>query len=132
MGANSQGAAGTQLVSELWALHFMIVEDRSDPYSSTAAEHLARSILGLMRALRRNGKPPDFSGLPGYLSHLGEPGGSLLTLCFYRHIADLQRDDARHLRQQRLNWEGHGYEDKHKEDKQKDKKGKGKGDQGEE
>ena len=130
MGANSQGAAGTQLVSELWALHFMIVEDRLDPYSSTAAEHLARSILRLMRALRRNGKAPDFSGLQGYLSHLGEPGGSLLTPSFDRHIADLQRDDAQHLKQQRLNREELGHEDKHKKDKQKDPKGKGKGDQG--
>lgn len=101
-GVSATSSAGYQLSSELWSLHFLIIEDRLDPYRSVVAEHLSRSILRLIRGLRRNGKAPDFSGLSGYLAHLGDTGGAVHTPMFDKHIADLQRDDAQYLKQMRL------------------------------
>jgi hypothetical protein len=99
-GANSSSVA--ELTNAGWTIHYFITVDLLDPYQSAAIEHLCRSILRLMRAIRRSPKNPDFAGLDGYMKHLAESKGTVFTPLFDSHIAAQNRDEAQYLKQNRL------------------------------
>ena len=87
------------LLTMLW---MMATRDRLDLHASTGAEHCARRLLQIQRAVRRNPKSPDFSGLEAYTLHLSDPGGSLATPGFDEHVAKYQKNTAFYLKQTRL------------------------------
>ena len=126
-GFSLTSTVGMQLNAEMYALHLLVTEDRLDPYNVSAVEHLSRSCLRLMRAVKRNAKAPDFTGMHEYLAHMGDGGNAAHTPALDRHIADLHRDSAQFMKQMRLQKEEEDHESKSK--KNKKDKGKGKGEE---
>jgi hypothetical protein len=66
------------------------------------AEHLARRVIQIHRAVRRNARAPDFVGLGSYLLHMGEGEAAWPAPDFDRHVAGLMRDEAHVLKQHRV------------------------------
>ncbi len=58
------------------------------------AEHLARRVLQMQRAVRRNALAPDFEGPSSYLLHVGEGETALPAPDLDRHVAGLIRGEA--------------------------------------
>ena len=101
-GVNPRSAICLEHLSLLMALVFLACRDRMDLYRLHAAEHIARRLLQIERAVRKCPKAPDFEGLAGYSKHVADPGGALSAPSFDAHIAATQKDEAFHAKQSRL------------------------------
>ncbi len=78
------------------------------------------------RAVKRNPRLPDFEGLSVYLAHTLDETGGVVTTAFDKHIADIKKDAALVLKQERLWREEQAGERKRGggDSPQKDQKGK--------
>ena len=101
-GMNGKSAAAVEFMSCLNALQMMVAVDTLDLYNSAAAEHMARRILQIQRAVRRNPQAPDYSGLEAYMLHTTDMGGGILASDFDRYVAEVQKGDAAIMKQNRL------------------------------
>ena len=101
-GMNPRSAAANELLSCLNNLHLMVTVDCLDPLNSSAAEHVARRVLQIQKAVKRNPVAPDYTGLEAYMAHTQDLGGSVLTVEFDKYVADVQRGEAAILKQGRL------------------------------
>ena len=63
---------------------------------------IARRLLMIMRAVKRNPRAPDFEGLDSFLSTATDMTGRVVTLDFDKYISELQRNDAQITKQNRL------------------------------
>ena len=82
-------------------LHFLNY-DQVNAGRLAGMEAMARYVLQIHQAVRRNPKNPDFKGTSVFtLSHLGSSGG-VLTGDFARYVADEQKSHAFMLKQHRL------------------------------
>ena len=87
----------------LWMLiWYLAVVDRLDIFLNTAAEHAARRILQIQKAVKKNPASPDFTGLEVYSQHLGDTGGAITTAAFDAHVATTQKAEAFFLKQTRI------------------------------
>ena len=105
------------LIMFIW---YMAVVDRLNIFASVAAEHASRRILALQKAVRKNPRNPDFSGLEAYNKHVPDPGGALPAPKMDQHSATLQKNEAFFMKQTRL-----AREETEAEAKRKGKNGKG-------
>jgi hypothetical protein len=76
--------------------------DQYNVYNSAGVEMLVRRALMVQRAVKRNCKSPDFSGLDLYLANTFDGAGGIVTSDFDRHIADQQRSESNIMKQARL------------------------------
>ena len=108
--------------------HLMVTYDQYDMANSAACELLARNILRIQRAVRRNPRTPDFSGLDGMTRQAFDETGGIICSEFDKHYAESQRAQAQVMKQSRLWREEQDADDKRrrggdKNDKnEKDKK----------
>ena len=86
-------------VHSLYLLHCV---DRLDGRALATGEHVARRLLQVQRAVRRNPRGPDVEGLEGYMRHSDGASGVALSPAFDKHIAELQKTEATVLKFQRL------------------------------
>ena len=86
----------------MWLL---VVVGRTDPGRLAAGEQIARLILQIQRAVRKNAAAPDFEGLDFYSRHCADITGVVRTPTFDRFVSDLQKAEAQVLKQQRLSRE---------------------------
>ena len=96
---SSLGIEFNYLVHTLW---LMTCVDRLDGYRLVSSEHVARRILQIQSAVKKNARSPDFEGLSEYMKHAGEVSGRVSAPTFEKHIAERQRDAAQILKQNRL------------------------------
>ena len=98
-------------VSESLAL--LMQWDQIDPCNSACAESLIRFLLAIESAVRRNPRAPDFSLFDEISGHGLDEVGGLQLPGFTKWVADLQRDKAQVLKQQRLWQEEQGKQHQH-------------------
>ena len=76
--------------------------DRLDCYRLTSAEHVARRILQIQKAVRRNARSPNFENLSESMTHTADSSGTVSAPVFDRHVADRQHEEAQVIKQTRL------------------------------
>ena len=86
----------------LHAFHLMVCVDRLDPMHSAVAEHLSRKILQRQKAIQRNPKQPDFTGLDEYERHAKGATGEMHAPEWDKHVSEQHRNQALIDRNQRL------------------------------
>lgn len=91
-----------ELKHHFTVLWVMVSHDRLDVYNVAACEYVARRIWMIQRAIKRNARSPDFSGLESFLANLMDLSGGIITREFERYVADVQKGEAQFLKQQRL------------------------------
>ena len=113
------------LMTILW---MMVCFDRLDVLNVSSAEYVARRVLMIQRAVKRNPRSPDFDGLECFMPNALDVQGGIVTSEFEKHMSELQRSEAQIMKQQRLaREETEALETKKKKDKGKGG-GKGSGD----
>ena len=85
--------------------HLMVCVGGLDPYRSTTAEHVARRIVQLQRAVRRSPKTHDFEGLSEYMTHVADPSGAFDAPSLGGHVAEVSKAETVVLEQLRLQTE---------------------------
>ena len=93
---------GKYFFYNLYALHLMVCVDRLDPMRSAVAEHLSRKILQMQKAIKRNPKAPDFTGLEEYDRHATGARGEMHAPEWDKHVSEIQRNQALIDRNQRI------------------------------
>ena len=83
-------------------LSHMACIDQYNLFHSASAEMVARRLLMIMRAVKRNPKAPDFEGLDSFLTTATDMTGGVVTLEFDKYIAELQKNDAQIMKQIRM------------------------------
>ena len=101
-GVGAKSAAAREHLLLLYALWLLVCIDGADIVNLSSAEHLARRIMMLERAVRRNPRAPDFEGLDAYMEHMVEGGRGLPLADFEKHISEVQKADAQIMKQARL------------------------------
>ena len=110
------------LVEILW---LSTCHDLLNPFELSSLELVARRLLMIERAVKRNSRNPDFEGLDPYLGHTLDPSGGTQSSPFAEHIAQIQKTEAIVMKQNRLLAEEVTSSNKKKGDKAKVKaKGK--------
>ena len=92
------------LLTLLWV---MATVDGLDVNNLESAEQVARRILMIERAVKKNPKNPDFSGLEHYMANSLDASGGVVAPDFDKHVASLQRDEALIMKNWRLAREEH-------------------------
>jgi hypothetical protein len=100
--------------------------DGIDLHQSAVAEHWARRLLQLQKAIRRSAKSPSFEGLEYYMYHCTPAGEGIAAPLFDSEVAAHAKDNAQILKQLRLAKEERDTVDKPPKDKRK-KGGRGNG-----
>ena len=71
----------------LMVLHFAMTLDQLNPRNLSCLELVARRLLVIQKAVKRNAKAPDFNGLEIFLSHRLDASGGVVTSKFDKHIS---------------------------------------------
>ena len=116
-GLAPKSALANEICSIVLTVHLLGTRDRVDFLNLYAAEHLARRLLQIQAAVRRNPKNPDFEGLEPYLAHSRDTSGLVRAPAFDKHVAEIQRAEAQVMKQRRQAREEQEANNKHKNDK---------------
>ena len=92
---------------QMMALAHMISLDQYNLYNSASVEIVARRLLMIMPAVKRNPRAPDFEGLDAFLSTATDSSGVVASLDFDKYIADSQKNGAVIMKQNRILKEEH-------------------------
>ena len=123
----SANTAVAQELKHLFAVLWMVVcFDRLDALNLSAAEYVARRILMIQRAVKRNPRSPDFDGLESFLANTLDSQGGIVTLEFEKYMAGIQQAEAQVMKQQRMAREEVEALDKKRKSGKKGDKGGGK------
>lgn len=87
------------LISLLW---MFVCHDRLDAHNCATAELLCRRIVMIQRVVRTNPRSPDFEGLECFMANALDASGGIVTSDFEGYVADIQRNEAQVMKQQRL------------------------------
>jgi hypothetical protein len=101
-GLNPHSGLAVEFSVLIMVWHFAVVFDQLNPRNIACMELVARRILMIQKAVKRNCKAPDFEGLEIYLSHRFDASGGVVSRSFDKHISALQRDEAQIMKQTRL------------------------------
>jgi hypothetical protein len=101
-GLSPQSGLAIEFLVLITVLHFGITMDQLNPLNLVSFEMIARRLLMIQKAVKRNFKAPDFEGLEIYLSHSFDTNGGITTQAFDKHISDLQKSEAQIMKHQRL------------------------------
>jgi len=91
-----------EFTMHIFTLHYLLCIDGVDARHLAAGEHVARRILQIQRAVKRNPKAPDFDTLGGYTKHLQDSTGRAHAPKFEQFITEGQKTEATFLKQDRL------------------------------
>ena len=80
----------------------LAVVDGIDVTQSAAAEHIARRVMQIHRAVKRCAKAPQFEGLEPYLSHMGDVASGSTASAFETFVAGELKTEGVYLKQVRL------------------------------
>jgi hypothetical protein len=132
-GVAPKSSVAMEFVMQMHTFWILGSLDGIDRANSATAEHVARRILQLQRAIRKNPRAPDFAGLDFYTQHVSMTTAGAPTPDFDKHVAAVQHAEAMIMKSQRLSqeeWEKTGRDTKDKKDRnrnnkdnKKDKKG---------
>jgi hypothetical protein len=132
-GVAPKSSVAMEFVMQMHTFWILGSLDGIDRANSATAEHVARRILQLQRAIRKNPRAPDFAGLDFYTQHVSMTTAGAPTPDFDKHVAAVQHAEAMIMKPQRLSqeeWEKTGRDTKDKKDRnrnnkdnKKDKKG---------
>jgi hypothetical protein len=111
-GINPRSSLAVEVGVHLHTLFLLYVIDRLDGGALRLAEHLARRVTMIMKAVKRNPKSPDFGGLDLYTEHIPDPTVGLKVGEFDKHVVARQTVTAQILKQGRLTREEEDAEDK--------------------
>ncbi len=75
--------------------------DRLDLLHLSAGEHLARRILQIQRAVRKNPTNPEFDSLDVYMRHAAAVTGTVFAPTFDKHVSEIHKNEAQVLKQHR-------------------------------
>ena len=101
-GLNRESAVGREYAHHMWSLYAIYCVDHLDGRALACAEHIARRVLQIQKATRRNFKAPDFEGLDGIMRHLHMLSGVAQTPKFDLDVATTQRNEGLLLKNARL------------------------------
>ena len=101
-GVNPMSAVANEHRVHFLTLTHMICYDCLDVRNLGCAEQIARRILMIQRAVKKNPKAPSFVGLEFYMQSELDSTGGLVTHKFDEHVADLQKTEAIIMKQNRL------------------------------
>jgi hypothetical protein len=101
-GLAPQSGLALEFVCLMNVLQLLTTFDQYNIYNSAGIEMLVRRALMVQRAVKRNCKSPDFSGLDLYLANTFDGTGGIVTSDFDRHIAEQQRSESNIMKQARL------------------------------
>ena len=101
-GVAPRSGVAAEMKSIIYALFLMECVDQFNLPRSSAAEHLSRRALQLMKAIKKNAKSPDFEGLDAYTVHMDSPGGGAHTPLMDKHVMEAQKTQAFIMKQHRL------------------------------
>jgi hypothetical protein len=104
-GVAPRSSVALEFVMQVHAFWMLATLDGIDLNNSATAEHLARRILQIQRAVRRAPRSPDFSGLEAYVEHVSMTSLGAPTPEFDRHVAEIQKVEAQIMKSQRLSQE---------------------------
>ena len=76
--------------------------DRVNSRQLASAEHRARRLLQIQRAVRKNPRNPEFDGLESFMMHMPSSAGVAHAPKFDKYIAEEQKTQAQILKQQRM------------------------------
>ena len=110
-GLSAKSGLAIEFMQAVYTLFYLVCHDLLDGRHLVAAEHVARRILQIQKAVRRNPKSPDFEGLEVYGRHMTDSSGSVFAPTFDKHVAETQRAAAITLKQDRLNREEQAHEE---------------------
>ena len=112
-GVSRTSPLGFSLVYDMHTLFLLMCIDGVDAAELNAAEHIARRVVQAMKAIRRNPRMPDFSGLGNYMRHCDASGGFAFTPDFDSWIAELNKAEGFYLKHARLARDEEEAEHKH-------------------
>ena len=126
--APKSGLAG-EFSMHVHSLFYLATADRFDLSQSSGAEHIARRLIQIQKAVQRDHQKPNFVGLQYYTQHCDDLSGTLQTPAFDRYIAEEAKVEANVLKQFRLSREEleKASDKKNESDKKDKKKSKGEG-----
>ena len=111
-GVVPNGGVATEYRVIMTALHFLITFDQINIENLAAGEYLLRRARMIQKAVQKNARSPDFTGLSMNLTHKLDPHGGINTVSYDRHVACEQRLHADNLKQTRLVREEEEHDDK--------------------
>ena len=86
----------------LSVLFRLLAYDQASGLQLSSAQALARHILQIMRAVKKNPKNPDFRGLAIYTISFLDSGGGDGVGPFRKYIAEQQKNEGFAMQQERL------------------------------
>ena len=98
----SNSATAKMYMYLLHAFQYLVCVDRLDPMHLSVAEHLSRKVLQQQKAIQRNPKNPDFTGLEEYERHAKGATGEMYAPEWDKHVSEQHRNQALIDRNQRL------------------------------
>jgi hypothetical protein len=113
-GINPSGSLAQEFKHLMTVLWMMVCFDRLDVLNVASAEYVARRLLMIQRAVRRNPRAPDFDGLECFMANSLDIQGGIVTLEFEKHMAEIQKAEAQVMKQQRMARDEAHANDKHK------------------
>ena len=90
-GVSAKSGAATELKTHIFTLQTMAIHDRLNIPRLASAQHIARRVLQLMKALRRNPHSPDLEGLHLYLHHMDNVTSGANTPRFDKYVTEVQK-----------------------------------------
>ena len=124
-GLSPKSSIGIELSYAIHTIYLYMVQDRLNPYCSSAMEHVARRILQIQRGTQRNPRAPEFDGLEEYMRHTGDQTGGVVSPGFDKHVAERQKTESLILKQHRLQREELDHDEKRKKNRPDGQKGGG-------
>ena len=83
-----------EFVNLIMAIFYLNCVDRLNVTALAGVEHMARRVLQIQRAVKKNAKAPDFDSLDSYMRHTADASGAAQCPTFEKHIAELQKTEA--------------------------------------
>ena len=120
-GLGEKAGLAVEFMVHVYTLFYLWCVDLLDGRRLACAEHVARRLLMIQKAVRRCPRQPDFDGLSIYGKHMVDSTGAVVATTFDKFVAESQRNDAQTMKQDRLNREEHEHDQERRKKKNKDK-----------
>ena len=98
MGIKPKSGLGLEITYLVLTLYLLVCVDHLDIQQLTAAEHIARRILQIMRAIEADPHSPNFAGLNNFMLHAHLASGVPYTPSWDKAMGERNRQDAQHLK----------------------------------
>ena len=97
-GIKPKSGLGLEITYHILTLYPLVCVDHLDIQQLTAAEHVSRRVLQIMRAIEADAHAPNFSGLSNYMLHAHLASGVPYTPSWDKAMGERNRLDAQYLK----------------------------------